>query len=73
MAAGFTPYIGTGPTDVCPTCDHTDCQANRELIATACRWCGEPLGEGVPFYFVPDSAGGQTVAHAACEEAHARV
>jgi hypothetical protein len=29
-----------------------------------------PLGEGTRFYFVPNGAGGQMVAHADCEEDH---
>ena len=70
MAAGYTPRIGQGPHDVCPNCAHTDCRANRELIAAARRWCHQPLGEHARFYVVPDGAGGETVAHAECEEDH---
>ena len=70
MAAGYTPRIGPGLLDVCPTCEHRDCRANRELIAAACRWCHQPLGQQVRFYVVPDGAGDQTVAHAECEEDH---
>jgi hypothetical protein len=68
MAAGYTPRLGQGPFDVCPTCEHTDCRANRALIASECRWCHQPLGEQTRFYYVPDGNGGQTAAHANCEE-----
>lgn len=68
MAAGFTPRIRAADRDVCPNCEHTDCRANRELIASECSWCHQPLGQAARFYFVSNGAGGQTVAHAACEE-----
>ncbi len=53
MAAGSTPRLGSGPFDVCPNCQHSDCRANRELIASVCRCCHQPLGERARFSFVP--------------------
>ncbi len=50
MAAGALPAPGTtyGPCE--PSCAHTDCALTREMAASACRYCGEPIGYDTRFY-----------------------
>lgn len=68
MAAGYLSKPGTeyGPCE--GGCEHRDCAATREMAATVCRFCGEPIGYDRGFYWgdrIEDRA------HASCAEAAA--
>jgi len=45
MAYSITPTPG-GEFLCAEPCEHRDCKALRELIASKCGICGEPIGEG---------------------------
>lgn len=72
MAAGRLPKPGTefGP---CPIqtygphlggCEHTDCALTRQMAATACPLCGEPIGYDTRYY----ASGQHGLVHASCAE-----
>jgi hypothetical protein len=44
-------------------CAHVDCQANREMAATLCGICGEPIGYEKQFY---DTCNERGLVHALC-------
>lgn len=43
-------------------CSHTDCEATREMAATICHYCGQPIGYDTPFVQID---GG--LVHVSCE------
>ena len=61
MAAGQLAASGTefGP---CLDCEHNDCARTREMAATRCERCGEPIGYETGFFQIADN-----LVHALCE------
>lgn len=52
----LSPKLGNGPGEYCPDeCSHKDCAVSRLQVASLCRVCGEPIGQGVPIYFEKES------------------
>lgn len=71
MAASTLPEPGkvVRGTEIGPCvdpCEHTDCAQTREMAASICRFCNEPIGYEVRFYTDPDNK--EHLVHALCLE-----
>lgn len=68
MAAGTLPAPGTtyGPCE--GDCAHQDCARTREMAATPCATCSEPIGYGRRFFDVTPigSLAGTDLEHETC-------
>lgn len=65
MGYGISPRLRE--PEVCETvCEHKDCAALREFVASPCRHCSKPIGEESRFYLTDDGGGGSV--HAVCAE-----
>jgi len=64
MAAGILPKPGTKLGPCTGTCKHKDCKESREMAASVCGICDEPIGFDHRFY--SRESGGYV--HADCYE-----
>jgi hypothetical protein len=54
MAAAALPAPGTEYGPCVEPCEHSDCASTRELAATPCVECHEPIGYDDRFYQLGD-------------------
>lgn len=50
MAAGYLSPPGSSTGPCWQYCQHTDCNATRNMAQTPCHFCQEPIGYGIGFY-----------------------